>query len=98
MSSAPLPESELAAYAGDYQYGPEYFDPNAKFSLRPQSGSLVMEFADRQSPLVSAGRDEFIERRFFGAIKITRDAQGKVSGLVTRYGTKDFPAKKLQTN
>jgi hypothetical protein len=49
-----------------------------------------------QSPLVSAGHDEFIERRWFGSIKITRDAQGKVTGLVTRYGTRTFPAKKLE--
>jgi len=95
LSLAPLPESELAAYAGEYQYGPEYFDPNAKFSLRPHAGSLVLDFGDRQSPLVSAGHDEFIERRFFGSIKITRDGQGKVTGLVTRYGTKDFAAKRL---
>src|SRR5262249_50942876 len=95
LSSAPLSKSELAAYAGEYQYGPEYFDPNAKFSLRPHAGSLVLDFGDRQSPLVSAGHDEFIERRFFGSIKITRDGQGKVTGLVTRYGARNFAAKRL---
>ena len=96
LSLAPLPQSELASYAGDYQYGPEYFDPNAKFTLRPHSGSLVLQISEIQSPLVSAGHDEFIERRFFGSIKFTRDAQGKVTGLVTRYGTRNFPATRLE--
>jgi CubicO group peptidase (beta-lactamase class C family) len=96
LSLAPLPESDLSAYAGEYQYGPEYFDPNVKFTLRPHAGSLVLDFGDRQSPLVSAGHDEFIERRFFGSIKIIRDTQGKVTGLVTRYGTKNFAAKRLR--
>jgi len=95
LSLVPLPQSELAAYAGDYQYGHEYFRPNAKFSLRPHSGSLLMQMDEMQSPLVPAGHDEFIERRWFGSIKITRDAQGKVIGLVTRYGIRNFPAKKL---
>lgn len=96
LSLAPLPQSELASYAGDYQYGPDYFAPNAKFSLRPHSGFLVLQLGEIQSPLVSAGHDEFIERRFFGSIKITRDTQGKVTGLVTRYGTRNFPAKRLE--
>ena len=95
LSLAPLPQKELASYAGEYQYGPEYFDANAKFSLRPQSGSLVLEIGDIQSPLVSTGHDEFIERRFFGSIKITRDSQGKITGLVTRYGARNFVAKRL---
>jgi CubicO group peptidase (beta-lactamase class C family) len=95
LSLAPLPQTELASYAGDYQYGPEYFDANAKFSLRPQSGSLVLEIGEIRSPLVSTGHDEFIERRFFGTIKITRDTQGKITGLVTRYGTRNFAAKRL---
>ena len=95
LSLAPLPQSELASYAGDYQYGPEYFDPNEKFSLSPHSGSLVLHIGEIESPLVSTGHDEFIERRFFGSIKITRDTQGKVTGLVTRYGARNFPATRL---
>ncbi len=97
LSLAPLPQAELAAYAGDYQYGPEFFTPNEKFTLRPQSGFLVLHTAEIEQPMVSTGHDEFIERRFFGSIKITRDAQGKVTGLVTRYGTRSFPAQKVQS-
>jgi len=95
LSLAPLPPSELASYAGDYQYGPEWSPPNEKFILRPQSGSLVLRIGEIQSPLVSTGHDEFIERRYFGSIKIIRDTQGKVIGLVTRYGARSFNAEKL---
>ena len=96
LSFAPLPQTELASFAGDYQYGPDYFIPNAKFTLLPQSGSLVLQLREMQSPLVSAGHDQFVERRWFGSIKITRDTQGKVTGLVTRYGTRNLSARKLE--
>jgi len=97
LSLAPLAEAELAAYAGEYQYGPEFFTPNEKFTLRSQSGSLVLHTAEIEQPLVSTGRDEFIERRFFGSIRITRDAKGKVTGLVTQYGSRSFPAQRIQS-
>jgi CubicO group peptidase (beta-lactamase class C family) len=95
FSLAPMSASELASDSGEYQYGPEYFNPNAKFTLRPQAGSLVQHLGDYQSALVSIGHDEFIERRFFGIIKITRNVEGTVTGLVTRYGTRTFTAPKL---
>jgi CubicO group peptidase (beta-lactamase class C family) len=96
ISSALMSESGLAPYAGEYQYGPDYFAPNAKFSLCPQSGFLVLQLGETQSPLVSLGHDEFIERMYFGSIKITRDAQEKVEGLVTRYGDRKFAARRLE--
>ena len=96
LSVAPMAQADLASYAGEYQYGADFFSPSQKFTLRPQSGFLVMQRGDAESPLVPAGRDEFIERRFFGSIKIIRDAQGKVTGLVTRYGSRDFTAKKIE--
>jgi CubicO group peptidase (beta-lactamase class C family) len=96
LSLAPLPASELASDSGEYQYGPDYFDPNARFTLRPQAGSLVQLMGDHQSPLVSIGHDEFVERRFFGTITITRNVEGTVTGLVTRYGTRTFSAQRLE--
>lgn len=96
MSSAAMPQSALASYAGEYQYGPDYFAPNAKFSLRPRSGFLVMQLGENQTALLSLGHDEFIERMYFGSIQIARDAQGKVEGLVTRYGDRKFVARRLE--
>jgi CubicO group peptidase (beta-lactamase class C family) len=97
VSSAAMSQSELESYAGEYQYGPDYFDPNAKFSLRAQSGFLVLQTDERQIALFALGRDEFIERMYFGSITITRDAHGKVEGLVTRYGNSKFVARRLET-
>jgi CubicO group peptidase (beta-lactamase class C family) len=96
VSTAAMPQSALASYAGEYQYGPDYFDPNAKFSLRPQSGFLVMQLGETQRTLLPSGDDEFIERMYFGSFKITRDALGKVEGLVTRYGNTKFVARRLE--
>lgn len=95
VSSATMSQSALASYAGEYQYGPDYFAPNAKFNLPPQSGFLVLQLGEIQSTLLSLGHDEFMERMYFGSITITRDAQGKVEGLVTGYGDRKFVARRL---
>ena len=96
FSTAAMPQSALASYAGEYQYGPDYFDPNTKFSLRPESGFLILQLDQTQRTLLPSGHEEFIERMYFGSFKITRDAQGKVEGLVTRYGNSKFVARKLE--
>ena len=95
ISATEMSQSALASYAGDYQYGPDYFAPNARFSLRLESGYLVMQLGQTERTLLSSGHDEFIERMYFGSITITRDAQGRVEGLVTRYGNTKFVARRL---
>jgi D-alanyl-D-alanine carboxypeptidase len=91
-----IPESLLASYAGQYQYGPDYrFDPNAKFTLTAKSGFLFMQIGDSHMPLVPVSRTDFVERMHFGRVAMTTDAAGKVSGLTIRYGSKTYTARKL---
>jgi len=90
-----LPQTLLASYAGQYQYGPDYYDANAKFTLTAKPGFLLMEIGDHTAPLVPVSETEFLERRFFGHITMLKDAAGKVTGLTCQYGEKTFTAHRL---
>jgi CubicO group peptidase (beta-lactamase class C family) len=90
-----LPQTLLASYAGQYQYGPDFFDPNAKFTLTAKDGFLLMEIGDRYAPLVPLSETDFLERTFFGHIVMSKDAAGKVTGLTCRYGDRNFTAHRL---
>jgi D-alanyl-D-alanine carboxypeptidase len=96
LRAAAIPESLLASYAGQYQYGPDYrFDPNAKFTLTAKSGFLLMQIGDQHMPLAPVSRTDFLERLHFGRVAITTDAGGKVTGLTMRYGSRTFTARRL---
>jgi hypothetical protein len=96
MHAAAIPQSTLTSYAGTYQYGPEYFAPNAKFTLTAESGYLLLELGDLRTPVVPLAENDFLERNFFGHVVMSKDAGGAVNGLTTRYGQKEFPARRLE--
>ena len=96
IRSVAIPESLLASYAGQYQYGPDYrFNPNAKFTLTAKSGFLFMQIGGQHMPLVPLSRTDFLERLHFGRVAMTTDAEGKVSGLTIRYGSKTYAVRRL---
>jgi CubicO group peptidase (beta-lactamase class C family) len=96
MHPVTISQPALAAYAGMYQYGPEYFDPNAKFTLTAEPGYLLMELGDLRTPLVPLSADDFLERNFFGHVVMSRGGVGIVTALTTRYGEKEFTARRLE--
>ncbi len=96
IHAAAIPQSTLASYAGTYQYGPEYFAPNAKFTLTAEPGYLLLELGELRTPVVPLSVNDFLERNFFGHIVMSKDAGGAVNGLTTRYGEKEFPARRME--
>jgi CubicO group peptidase (beta-lactamase class C family) len=100
IHAAAIPQSTLASCAGTYQYGPEYFSPNAKFTLTAEPGYLLLKLGDApgdlHTPLVPLAGGDFLERNFFGHVVMSRDAAGAVNGLTTRYGEKEFTARRVQ--
>ena len=99
LQTVKIPESVLASYAGEYQFGADYsFSPNAKFKLSARGGFLVMEIEDRHSPVVPLSKTDFLERDFFGRIAMVVDADGKVTGLTCRYGSRTFAARRLESS
>jgi CubicO group peptidase (beta-lactamase class C family) len=95
MRAVRVPQATLARYAGQYQFGPDYFVPNAVFTLTAEAGYLLLELKDYRTPLVPLSALEFLERNFFGHVVMSAKAEGEVSGLVYRYAGKDFVAKRL---
>jgi CubicO group peptidase (beta-lactamase class C family) len=90
-----IPESVLASYAGPYQFGPDYFEANAKFTLTAKPGFLLMQVGEYRTPLVPVSQSDFLERIYFGRVVIRKDATGSASTLTLRYGDKTFTARRL---
>jgi CubicO group peptidase (beta-lactamase class C family) len=95
MAGAVIAQSTLASYAGEYQYGPEYFVPNAQFTLIDEPGCLLLQLGTFRTPLVPLSEVEFLERNYFGHVVISKDADGKVDGLIYRLAGKEFTAHRL---
>jgi CubicO group peptidase (beta-lactamase class C family) len=92
------PPSVLASYAGDYQFGPDYFEPNAKFTLTAKPGFLLMQVGDHHAPLVPVSPTELLERIYFGHVVLNKDADGTVTGLTIRYANHSYTARRLVVN
>jgi CubicO group peptidase (beta-lactamase class C family) len=68
LRAVAIPQTLLGSYAGQYQYGPDYFDPNAKFTLTAKARFLLMEIGDRHAPLVPRSGTDFLEAHFLGTL------------------------------
>ena len=96
LRAVAIPQTTLASYAGQYQYGPDYFIPNAKFTLRVDVGSLLLELGSFRTPLVPLSATEFLERNFLGQVVFSLGAGGEVDGMTYRYAGKDFVAHRVE--
>ena len=94
FTAAKLPDATLNSYAGQYQFGPDYFVPNAKFTLTVDGGALLLELGSFRTPLVPLSRTEFLERNFLGRVVFSVNREGKVEGLTCSYSGKDFGARR----
>ena len=94
LSAAKVPQTTLASYAGQYQYGPDYFVPNGKATLTVDGGALLLELGSFRTPLVPLSATEFLERNFLGRVVFNVGAGGKVEGLTYSYSGKDFVARR----
>ena len=97
MQAIPIQQEKLASLAGEYQYGADYFVPNAKFNLTAEFGCLLLQLGDFRTPLVPLSETEFLDRNFFAKVLMTKDDKGNVTGLTYRYDGKDFVARRIGT-
>ncbi len=95
LRAVAIPPSTLASYAGQYQYGPDYFSPNARFTLTVDGGALLLELGSFRTPLVPLSTAEFLERNFLGRVVFSLGAGGKVDDMTYQYAGKDFVAHRL---
>jgi CubicO group peptidase (beta-lactamase class C family) len=79
---APGP-AELKTCTGTFQFGPDFYQANAKIALLANDRELSMRWPSGDvSALLPLGRDEFVDRAYWEPVKIERDASGKPVALV----------------
>ena len=95
FTAANISPGILNSYEGQYQYGPDYFVPNAKFTLTVDGDALRLDLGTFRTPLVPVSGTEFLERNFLGKVSFHVGAGKKVEGLTYQYAGKDFVARRL---
>lgn len=79
-ASAP---AELKNYEGTFQFGADFYQPNAVVALIADGRELSMRWPDGSvSPLIRVSPDQFIDRSYWEEVKIERDASGSLAALV----------------
>ena len=78
-----LTDIELKSSTGTFQFGPDFYQPNAKVTLVGRSGELAMQWPSGDiSPLIPLGRDRFVDRAYWQDVKIERDPSGLAANLI----------------
>jgi CubicO group peptidase (beta-lactamase class C family) len=95
LRAAAIPQATLASYAGQYQYGPDYFVPNAQVTIAAEDGSLLLSLGTFRMPLVPLSTAEFFDRIFLGHIVMSLSEKGKAQGFTYRYSGREFVAHRV---
>ena len=74
---------EIKAYAGSFQFGPDFYQKNAKMELTAIGNGLSLRWPSGElSQLIPTDQDHFIDRNYWETVKIERDSSGKQSALI----------------
>lgn len=77
MEPAPSP-AELSACTGSFQFGPDFYQPNATVTLTVDGSELHLRWpSDDVTALIPLSRDHFIDRSYWVDVRIERDASGR---------------------
>ena len=97
MTGVSVPQTVLDSYAGHYQFGPDYFVPNGKATVKAEAGYLVLELNSFRTPLVPISTMEFLDRNFFGRLTVEKNGDGSVKTLTYRYSGREFIAQRIES-
>jgi CubicO group peptidase (beta-lactamase class C family) len=84
LSAKKLSAKELSAFVGTYQFGPDYYLPNAKVRVAEVGGDLVGSHVDSSYPafaFIPIAGTEFLLRSFWSPAKFTLAPDGRVVEL-----------------
>jgi CubicO group peptidase (beta-lactamase class C family) len=74
---------ELKTCAGTFQFGPDFYQANAKVALIANGQELSMRWPSGDvSALIPLDRNHFVDRSYWEEVKIERGASGKPTALV----------------
>jgi hypothetical protein len=82
LKPGPLAAAQVQKLVGDYQFGADYFVPNALMSIRERDGYLEAAVGDQTFPLVQISPSRFLLRSFWIVADFTIGPNGKASELV----------------
>jgi CubicO group peptidase (beta-lactamase class C family) len=83
----PAPSAaELKTCTGTFQFGPDFYQPNAKVALIANGQELSLRWpSGTVSSLIPLDRDRFVDRAYWEEVKIERDTSGHATALVYGY-------------
>jgi CubicO group peptidase (beta-lactamase class C family) len=85
-----LPVETLRDYVGGYALAPHFV-----LTVTETNGTLFVQATGQSKlPVFASAKDEFFYKAVDARISFTRDAEGKVTGLVLHQNGRDMPAKK----
>jgi D-alanyl-D-alanine carboxypeptidase len=75
--------AELASCAGKFQFGPDFYQPNAEISVLVEGKEISLRWPSGDlSPLIPLGHDHFLDRSYWEEVKVQRNTSGKPSVLM----------------
>ena len=83
------------AYAGSYQFGPDFFVPNGVYKIERKGDQLLIVAPGADATLVPQTATEFFDRPFWSMIVFVKDNEEKVTHFLWRYGGRDYRAQRL---
>jgi CubicO group peptidase (beta-lactamase class C family) len=79
----PLSEGELKACTGSFQFGPDFYQKNARVEVTVTGKDLSLRWPSGDlSPLIFLSHDHFIDRNYWQQMSVERDASGNPKALV----------------
>lgn len=82
LRDRPVSPLELKSYPASFQFGPDFYQANAKVTIIAEGKELSLRWPSGDvSALIPVGRDQFIDRSYWQQVKIERDGSGKPSVL-----------------
>ena len=85
-SDPPPSAAELKTGTGTFQFGADFYQPNAQLEAVADGQGLSLRWpGGGVSPLIPVSPDQFVDRSYWEQVRIERDSAGKPSGLA--YGS-----------
>ena len=85
----------LDAYVGRYQFGPDFFAPRGVYAIERKADQLLLRAPGADATLVPQSETEFFHRPYWSMIVFAKDADGRVTHFMWRYGGRDYRADRL---
>ncbi len=83
LRERPLEPVELNTCNGTFEFGPDFYQANAKLTLTATGQELSLRWpSGNTTALIPLGKDQFIDRSYWEDVRIERDGSGKPIVLV----------------